>query len=643
MSTGAQKLMVIHDASRNDGLTAIISAFESLRIRSGDELTLLGVIHHHPSPLDHTSKSKDDEHMRKEEYLKRKEVIQLSSICVEQKVQMLIDFLFKQLNMIVNSLNKSKMCIFQIKFNIDVQAGSSPKKIAAKAAKSLSATWVVLDRQMKKDRKYFMEKLTCGILRMKRDNTIEKLRGPITIDDNKQKVVKRTISSEHFSYGEMIPVMSSKQEVSPKNTSSSKKATSLHKSEGGISSSQSSASLVSTSSFTTSEVLSSTDTRNFSPTHLHQDEIYSKRIQPTNRIPVNKDQIEVEPFDEQDKQHKLGDTLQQEYKEEDEFEYSVCSVCENKRPNIRLKRDFSYAELQQATNGFSADNFLSEGGFGFVYEGKLRGGLKVAVKQHKDASAQGEKEFKSEVNVLSKARHQNLVMLLGSCSEGTHRLLVYELVCNGSLDQHLSSHELTWDKRIKIALGAARGLDYLHTKNIIHRDMRPNNILVTHDFEPLLGDFGLARTVCVDTDETGVVGTLGYVAPEYAEYGKVSKKTDVYSFGVVLLQLITGCKTKEEKFEEKTLVEWARPLLEEKNYPKLIDEKILDSQDVHVFQLYLMVKLAEKCLKKDPAKRETMEDVSFNDLFSVNGYISVVQELECIKEGTTRYKELNGC
>ncbi|KAI3800720.1 hypothetical protein L1987_28814 [Smallanthus sonchifolius] len=441
------------------------------------------------------TKNKDDEQMKKDEYLKREDVIQLSTICAEKK----------------------------IKFHIDVQAGSSPKKVAAKAAISLSVTWVVLDRQMKKDRKYFMEKLTCGILRMKHDNTIEKLREPIIIDDKKQKLVKRTINSNHVSYGEMIPVMS-KQELSSK---------------------------ISTSSFTTSEVSTSTDTENLSAVYFHQDENDSKNIQSTNLTPESKDQIEVEPFDEQDK-----------------FEYSVCSVCEYKRPSIRLKQDFTYTELQEVTNGFSSDKYLSEGGFGFVYEGKLKCGLKVAVKQHKDVSSQGEKEFKSEVNVLSKARHPNLVMLLGSCSEGAHRLLVYEFVCNGQA--------LTWDKRIKIELGAARGLEYLHSINIIHRDMRPNNIL--------LGDFGLARTVCVDTDETGVVGTLGYVAPEYAECGKV---IPYIPGSVIYLQ--------------------ARPLLEKKNYPDLIDEKILDSHDVQVFQLYLIVKLAKGCLKKDPIKRKTMK------------------------------------
>lgn len=116
----------------------------------------------------------------------------------------------------------------------------------------------------------------------------------------------------------------------------------------------------------------------------------------------------------------------------------ICTICKNRRPMIGCMRDFTFAELQAATERFSQNNYLSEGGFGSVYKGELNG-LKIAVKQHKNASSQGEKEFKSEVNVLSNARHENLVMLIGSCSEGSHRLLVYEYVCNGSLDRHLSS------------------------------------------------------------------------------------------------------------------------------------------------------------------------------------------------------------
>jgi hypothetical protein len=144
--------------------------------------------------------------------------------------------------------------------------------------------------------------------------------------------------------------------------------------------------------------------------------------QETSQIEVNQKGIQIE-----------NEILQMEA----DFTFPVCSVCNNKRLKIGSKRDFSYIELYTATQGFSAKNFLSEGGFGSVYKGQLNG-MTIAVKQHKSASFQGEKEFRSEVNVLRKARHENVVMLLGSCSEGNNRLLVYEYVCNGSLDQHLS-------------------------------------------------------------------------------------------------------------------------------------------------------------------------------------------------------------
>lgn len=141
---------------------------------------------------------------------------------------------------------------------------------------------------------------------------------------------------------------------------------------------------------------------------------------------------------DESKQHSYKNDWIGDCQADEDFKNSTCTVCKNQRPKIGWKRDFTYAELQAATDGFSAKNFLSEGGFGSVYKGELNG-VKIAVKQHKNASFQGEKEFKSEVHVLSKARHENLVMLLGSCSEGRQRLLVYEYVCNGSLDQHLSS------------------------------------------------------------------------------------------------------------------------------------------------------------------------------------------------------------
>jgi hypothetical protein len=199
----------------------------------------------------------------------------------------------------------------------------------------------------------------------------------------------------------------------------------------------------------------------------------------------------------------------------------LCSVCNQKSPEFgKPVRRFTYAELQEATDNFNPSNYLAQGGYGSVFKGILQEGQLIAVKQHKIASSQGDKEFCAEVEVLSCAQHRNLVTLIGYCVEDHLRLLVYEFVCNGSLDRHLSSKNkevLLWKHRQKIALGAARGIRYLHEECrvgcIVHRDMRPNNILLTHDFTPMVGDFGLARRQFngETAEETRVIGTFGYV------------------------------------------------------------------------------------------------------------------------------------
>ncbi|WJZ80851.1 hypothetical protein VitviT2T_000728 [Vitis vinifera] len=210
-------------------------------------------------------------------------------------------------------------------------------------------------------------------------------------------------------------------------------------------------------------------------------------------------------------------------------------------------RWFSYVELELATGGFLQANFLAEGGFGSVHRGVLPDGQAVAVKQYKLGSSPGDVEFCSEVEVLSCAQHRKVVMLIGYCIEDRRRLLVYEYRCNSSLDSHLYGRHrdpLEWSTGEKVAVGAARGLRYLHEECrvgcIVHRDMRPNNILITHDFEQLVGDFGLARWQ-PDGDtgvETRVIGTFGYLAPEYAQSGQITENADVYSFGVVLVELV---------------------------------------------------------------------------------------------------------
>ncbi|GMP58710.1 hypothetical protein CsSME_00022287 [Camellia sinensis var. sinensis] len=229
---------------------------------------------------------------------------------------------------------------------------------------------------------------------------------------------------------------------------------------------------------------------------------------------------------------------------------------------------FTYEELVEATNGFSEQNLLGSGGFGFVYKGYLADGREVAVKQLKIGGGQGEREFKAEVDIISRIHHRYLVSLVGYCISENRRLLVYDYLPNNTLYFHLHGAArpvLDWVTRVKIAAGAARGIAYLHEDchpRIIHRDIKSSNILLDNNFEARVSDFGLAK-LALDADThvtTRVMGTFGYMAPEYASSGKLTDKSDVFSFGVVLLELITGRKPVDssQPLGEESLVEWDR-------------------------------------------------------------------------------------
>ncbi|KAK3126336.1 hypothetical protein QOZ80_7AG0555050 [Eleusine coracana subsp. coracana] len=257
---------------------------------------------------------------------------------------------------------------------------------------------------------------------------------------------------------------------------------------------------------------------------------------------------------------------------------------------------FSYEELEAATGGFSAANLLGQGGFGYVYKGVLLlgggggGGKKekeVAVKQLKAGSGQGEREFQAEVDTISRVQHRHLVSLVGYCIAGTQRLLVYEFVPNQTLEHHLHGKGvpvMEWTMRLRIALGAAKGLAYLHEEcdpRIIHRDIKSANILLDNDFEAMVADFGLAKLTNVNNTHvsTRVMGTFGYLAPEYASSGKLTEKSDVFSYGVMLLELLTGRRPGDRSsYGHDGLVDWARVALSralaDGNYDPLIDPRL---------------------------------------------------------------------
>ncbi|XP_045791327.1 cysteine-rich receptor-like protein kinase 29 isoform X1 [Trifolium pratense] len=227
---------------------------------------------------------------------------------------------------------------------------------------------------------------------------------------------------------------------------------------------------------------------------------------------------------------------------------------ENEDDEIEISESlqFDFDTIKEATDDFSDSNKLGKGGFGTVYRGRLPNGQEIGVKRLSRDSGQGDLEFKNEVLLVAKLQHRNLVRLLGFCIEGRERLLVYEFVHNKSLDYFIFDQakraDLNWEMRYKIILGIARGIIYLHEDSrlrIIHRDLKASNILLDEEMNPKIADFGMARLFDVDQTQENtdrIVGTYGYMAPEYAMHGQFSVKSDVFSFGVLILEIISGHK-----------------------------------------------------------------------------------------------------
>ncbi|KAG2688254.1 hypothetical protein I3760_09G086500 [Carya illinoinensis] len=281
-------------------------------------------------------------------------------------------------------------------------------------------------------------------------------------------------------------------------------------------------------------------------------------------------------------------------------------------------RIFTFYELAASTDNFNPGSLLGEGGFGRVYKGYIESIDKVvAVKQLDRKGLQGTREFFAEVLMLSLARHPNLVNLVGYCADGDQRMLVYEFMANGSLDNHLLDEEpLDWYTRMRIAEGAAKGLEYLHDfakPPVIYRDFKASNILLDEEFKPKLSDFGLAKigpTGGKDHVSTRVMGTYGYCAPEYASTGQLTTKSDVYSFGVVFLELITGRRSIDtaRHTEEQNLVTWAQPLFSDRKKYILMADPLLRGR-YPVKGLYQALAVAAMCLQKEADTRPLIGDV----------------------------------
>ncbi|KAL6197986.1 hypothetical protein ACLB2K_027778 [Fragaria x ananassa] len=283
---------------------------------------------------------------------------------------------------------------------------------------------------------------------------------------------------------------------------------------------------------------------------------------------------------------------------------------------------FDLGTIEAATKKFSGDNKLGEGGFGPVFKGTLDNGREIAVKRLSKSSGQGVREFKNEVLLVAKLQHRNLVRLLGFCLEGEETLLVYEYMPNKSLDYFLFEAEkreqlLDWSRRCTIIGGIARGILYLHEDSrlrVIHRDLKASNILLDANMHPKISDFGMARMFGIDDQTQGntrrIVGTYGYMAPEYAMEGLYSIKSDVFSFGILLLEIISGRKNFlgfHPTTSASTLLSYAWQLWNEGKVLELMDPLLKDSCSPNEFLRYIHIGLL--CVQEDANKRPTMSSV----------------------------------
>lgn len=280
---------------------------------------------------------------------------------------------------------------------------------------------------------------------------------------------------------------------------------------------------------------------------------------------------------------------------------------------------YTLRELEEATAAFAPEHVVGEGGYGIVYRGVLADGYQVAVKNLLNNRGQAEREFRVEVEAIGRVRHKNLVRLLGYCAEGAHRILVYEYVDNGNLEQWLHGDvgavsPLTWDIRMSIVLGMAKGITYLHEglePKVVHRDIKSSNILLDRRWSPKVSDFGLAKLLGSDSNyvTTRVMGTFGYVAPEYASTGMLNERSDVYSFGILIMEIISGRSPVDyaRPTGEVNLVEWLKNKVTNRDYEAILDPKLPEKPSSKALKKALLVAL--RCVDPDSQKRPKMGHV----------------------------------
>ncbi|XP_057440109.1 proline-rich receptor-like protein kinase PERK14 [Lotus japonicus] len=498
----------------------------------------------------------------------------------------------KKLDVYSNELLSSYEDFENVSIEVQVTAGFPIRQVILQEVMNYNASWIVLDRYLRRDLRFHLNKMPCKVALVKDDLSLDIWRSHYSND----KIVTETKLVYSLSKIVSLSQYHSNQDFDhsihscksyPRSITSSDSSTTIKSytkhSHTNRSRDHNSSNFGSSAKIEKSGTSTKGEYRQFITSHIGQKQNQGDFLPKSSDAPI------------------------------------LCNGCGTRTElSINESMRFTYPEIQLATNDFSRNNLVGEGGYGHVYKGVLKDGQQIAAKVRKEESTQGFSEFHSEVYVLSFARHKNIVMLLGYCCKERKNILIYEYICNKSLHWHLFENTgtvLDWHQRYAIAIGTAKGLRFLHEEcrggPIIHRDMRPSNILLTHDFVPMLGDFGLAKWKTGDDPlQTRIMGTLGYLAPEYAEEGIVSEGTDVYSFGVILIQLISGRLVGNSNNPEKhqqSLRQWAEPIIEKLALHEMLDPRLGESCDT--YELYLMAKAACLCMQRKPNMRPSMGEV----------------------------------
>ncbi|CAI9763985.1 unnamed protein product [Fraxinus pennsylvanica] len=596
-------------------------------IKAGDKITVLGVVHKILHPMGYQMKIGHGPffgtHVR----------------AMEEEFSRKID---SYVSMLHHSAEECEADGVEIEAKITI--GGPMKMVVAKEVATSNATWVVLDRHLRKELKYYVKHTPCKVALVLDDLSLEVLR-----PYSSKKDVGNIEYTLFYSLSKPVePLSDQDNETINNSVLSAGSYASICTFEGSNMTKNSSISSFTPNSNDHSFSSQDESSQNTTPeksgngAKVENKYVVSLPMKQKQRSPqrssdsttkVPKEEIiqEFMKFRSRDsaKQQKPGSNAEGENK------YAVSPLMREKQKISQKSSDvpvlstdngmnngldsiaFSYSEIQIATENFSSDNLLGEGGYAVAYKGQLKDGQLITAKVLKDASTQGPAEFHSDVYALSFARHKNIARLLGYCCKENINILVYEYICNKSLEWHLfdnTDHVLEWHTRRSIAIGIAQGLRYLHDEcrgcPIIHLEVRPSQILLTDDLVPMLGDFGLAKWKTDEADrQTRILGTLENLAPEYTENGNVSVKKDVYAFGVVLLQLISGRRIVDSTSDnsQHSIIQWALPLIQTLALEKLVDPRLGDSY--RIYELYHMAKTACLCVQMDPAMRTSMGEV----------------------------------